>query len=125
MHAETLAYMLHQLTPDRKIAPASYKAFGYRQTGLPVVNRMIDIPSGIATLGIPRSGESFGWDNEFDEHSVHVPPFAIDTHKVTNGEFLNFVRAGGYDDPQFWSDADWAWIKDQNIAHPRLLVHAS
>jgi gamma-glutamyl hercynylcysteine S-oxide synthase len=30
------------------------------------------------------------------------------------------VREGGYDDQSFWSDADWAWIKEQNIGHPRF-----
>jgi formylglycine-generating enzyme required for sulfatase activity len=81
---------------------------------------MIDIPAGIATLGIPRGRESFGWDNEFEEHSVEVPAFAIDVHKVTNGEFLRFVRERGYDDRQFWSVADWAWIMEHNIGHPHL-----
>jgi formylglycine-generating enzyme required for sulfatase activity len=79
---------------------------------------MIDIPPGTATLGIPRGGDAFGWDNEFEEHSVEVPAFAISAHKVTNGEFLQFVREGGYDGEQFWSAADWIWIKEQKIAHP-------
>jgi formylglycine-generating enzyme required for sulfatase activity len=81
---------------------------------------MIDIPSGFTTLGIPRSGELFGWDNEFDEHSVDVPAFAISSHNITNGEFLRFVREGGYDDQRFWKVDDWAWIKERHIDHPHL-----
>jgi ergothioneine biosynthesis protein EgtB len=119
MHAETLAYMLHQLSPERKIPPRSYQPVDTRSR-LPIVSRMIDIPAGLATLGIRRDVESFGWDNEFEEHSVEVPAFAIGAHKVTNGEFLRFVREGGYDDRHFWSAADWAWIKNQNITHPCL-----
>jgi formylglycine-generating enzyme required for sulfatase activity len=120
MHAETLAYMLHQLTPERKIAPPGYRPVGSPPPGPPIAARMIDIPAGTATLGIPRGGESFGWDNEFESHSVPVPAFAVDAYKVTNGEFLQFVREGGYDDRRFWSDVDWAWIKEQNIGHPRF-----
>jgi ergothioneine biosynthesis protein EgtB len=118
MHAETLAYMFHQLTPEKKIVPRSYRTIGNSQLGLPITSRMIDIPAGTATLGIPRGGESFGWDNEFEEYSVEVPAFAIDSHKATNGEFLKFVREGGYDDRRFWSDADWSWIKKRDIRHP-------
>jgi ergothioneine biosynthesis protein EgtB len=118
MHAETLAYMLHQLPIERKIAPGSYRPVGSPQPGPPIAARMIDIPAGTATLGILRGGETFGWDNEFEIHSVQVPAFAIDAYKVTNGEFLQFMRAGGYDDQSFWSDADWKWIKEQNIGHP-------
>jgi len=120
MHAETLAYMLHQLPTDRKIAPRSYSSQGALQPGPPIVARMIDIPAGNATLGIPRGGETFGWDNEFEAHTVQEPAFAIDIYKVTNGEFLHFIREGGYDDQRFWSAPDWAWIKERNIGHPRF-----
>jgi len=120
MHAETLAYMLHQLPIDQKIAPPGCCPLASSEAGPPILARMIDIPAGTATLGIPRGRESFGWDNEFEEHAVEVPAFAIDAHKVTNGEFLRFVREGGYDHPRFWSDSGWAWIKEQNIRHPRF-----
>jgi len=119
MHAETLAYMLHQLGPERKIPPRSYRP-AYTPSRLPAVSRTIDIPAGFAALGMRRDGESFGWDNEFEEHSVQVPAFAIGSHKVTNGEFLQFVRASGYDDNRLWSESDWDWIKNRSITHPHL-----
>ena len=53
------------------------------------------IPAGTATLGLARNGGAFGWDNEFEQHTVEVPAFAIDSLNVTNGEFLEFLRAGG------------------------------
>ncbi len=120
MHAETLAYMLHQLPLDRKVTPLDYRPMVLPQPGPPIVARMVDIPAGTATLGIPRGRNSFGWDNEFEEQSVEVPAFAMDVHKVTNGQFLKFVREGGYDEPRFWSDSAWTWIKEQNIRHPRF-----
>jgi ergothioneine biosynthesis protein EgtB len=120
MHAETLAYMLHQLPTERKIAPPSYRSPAPSQPGQMVPARMVDIPAGTVTLGIPPGRESFGWDNEFEVHSVQVPAFAIDAYKVTNGEFLKFICEGGYDDQRLWSDTDWAWIKEQNIYHPRF-----
>jgi ergothioneine biosynthesis protein EgtB len=120
MHAETLAYMLHQLPTGRKIAPLEYRTLAASATGSRTVARMVDIPAGEATLGILRGHNTFGWDNEFEAHVVQVPAFAIDACKVTNGEFLNFMRRGGYHHPRFWSDAGWAWIKEQNINHPRF-----
>jgi len=120
MHAETLAYMLHQLPFDRKTAPPGYRSIASLEAGSPIPAKMIDIPAGTATLGIPRGRGSFGWDNEFEEHAVQVPAVAIDAHKVTNGEFLRFVVEGGYNDQRLWSDTDWAWTKEQNITHPRF-----
>jgi ergothioneine biosynthesis protein EgtB len=120
MHAETLTYMLHQLHTEKKIPPSNYLPISSPRTASAIHSRMIEIPEGTATLGASREQESFAWDNEFAEHCVQVPAFAIGTQNVTNEEFLRFVRAGGYEDRSLWSDVDWAWIKAQNIAHPHL-----
>src|SRR5205085_959544 len=60
----------------------------------------------------------FGWDNEYDAHVVDVPAFSIGRYKVTNGEYLGFINAGGYRERSLWKEADWQWISQQNITHP-------
>ncbi|HUO26902.1 MAG TPA: SUMF1/EgtB/PvdO family nonheme iron enzyme [Candidatus Aquilonibacter sp.] len=114
MHVETLAYMFHQLPVEQKIAQKE----SLEMATAPVAHRMIDIPPGEATVGLPRSSGIFGWDNEFEEHSVSVPAFAIDQFKVTNRQFLDFISAGGYETPAFWSEQDWKWKSAQDISHP-------
>ena len=64
----------------------------------------------------------FGWDNEFEEHRVEVPAFAIDSHNVTNRDYLRFMLEGGYDDRALWSDAGWEWITSQDRQHPAFWV---
>jgi ergothioneine biosynthesis protein EgtB len=119
MHAETLAYMLHQLPLDRKIKPTGGLALVCGDAGRDVAsNGSIGIPEGVATLGLPRGGQRFGWDNEFEQHTVQVPRFAIDRHKVTSGEYLEFMQAGGYQEPSLWSEDDWNWISKTGISHP-------
>jgi len=118
MHAETLAYMLHQLPYDRK-HPQPQSPPPAPRAGAPA--RMVTIPAGVATLG-QRKGHAFGWDNEFEEHRVEVPAFRIDAHKVTNGQFLAFVRAGGYDDRSLWTPEDWAWKEAQGLRQPVFWV---
>ncbi len=113
MHAETLAYMLHQLPLDRKVKPASVPC---TQTA-PVAPGMVEVPAGTATLGITRSGH-FGWDNEFEENVVEVPAFGIDRYKVTNREFLRFMEAGGYQERANWTDAAWTWRTEHNVTQP-------
>ena len=51
---------------------------------------------------------------------MHVPAFAVGLRNITNGEFLVFVREGGYEERRFWSTADWDWIKAPQIGHPHL-----
>ena len=119
MHAETLAYMLHQLPLHRKILQNEFLL----TASAPVFDRTVEIPAGEVTLGLPRNGKNFGWDNEFEEHTFHIPAFGIDQYKVTNGQFLDFMRAGGYETKAFWvgsdqNDADWVWKSEGGVSHP-------
>jgi gamma-glutamyl hercynylcysteine S-oxide synthase len=124
MHAETLAYMFHQLPLDRKVASPQAQ----QPQSQPVTTRMIDIPAGVATLGLPHSEASqgspaaFGWDNEFEAQQVTVPAFAIDAYNVTNGQFLEFMRAGGYQERSLWSEGGWNWIESEQVRHPRFWI---
>ena len=84
--------------------------------------RSVEVPEGEALLGAARGSVEFGWDNEFPEHRVHVPRFAIDDHPVTNAELLAFVRDGGYDEPRLWREDDWAWRTRRCVQHPHSWV---
>jgi ergothioneine biosynthesis protein EgtB len=114
MHAETLCYMLHQLPLEQKVSPPRRPEL----VSAAVRPAMVEIPEGKITLGIRRGGEEFGWDNEFEMHVAHVPAFAIDKYMVSNGEFLEFVKAGGYEDRKHWTDGDWKWRSEHGITHP-------
>jgi len=89
MHAETLAYMFHQLPLEQKIRQGSAPA----HTVQPLEFGMVEIPAGRATLGLSRGESAFGWDNEFDAHEVRVPAFAIDRYKVTASTLNLSMRA--------------------------------
>ncbi|MFG1462199.1 ergothioneine biosynthesis protein EgtB [Xanthobacter sp. DSM 24535] len=58
------------------------------------------IAGGIYRIG--HEGEGFAFDNESPAHQVLVPPTRIDRHLVTNGDWLDFMQAGGYRDPLLW-----------------------
>jgi formylglycine-generating enzyme required for sulfatase activity len=104
MHAETFAYLLHNLSPEHKlraIVPA-------HEWGTAPVHRMCNIAAGAATLGrAPRNG--FGWDNEFDAQTLNVPGFSISKYKVTNAQYMAFVRAGAAP-PPFWIRRQDQWF---------------
>ncbi len=105
MHAETFAYILHNAPPNRKtLSPSTHHVDGPEP-----IHRMIEIREGAATVGRPGN-DGFGWDNEFDAHAVHIPSFAISQYKVTNGQYLEFVRDGAVP-PPFWTKRgdQWYW----------------
>jgi iron(II)-dependent oxidoreductase len=114
MHAETLAYMFHRLPYSRKHPQPQDSV-----TSAPAENEILEIPAGQATLGLsPGLSAPFGWDNEFESFTINVRRFRIDKHMVTNAEFLRFVEAGGYLNPQHWTPEDWQWKERQSISHP-------
>lgn len=115
MHLETLAYMLHQLPYGRKRREEQVPA-----PDAPLLQpEMIRVPSGDVHLGLKLDGsDRFGWDNEYGRHTVSVPSFSIDRYKVTNGEFLKFLAAGGYEDSRWWTEVDWRWRSQEQITHP-------
>lgn len=49
---------------------------------------------------VPAGSERFQANEPID-----VPAFWLDTYEVTNREFQEFVDAGGYDEPRYWTPA--------------------
>ncbi|HEX9502240.1 MAG TPA: SUMF1/EgtB/PvdO family nonheme iron enzyme [Thermoanaerobaculia bacterium] len=112
MHQETLMYMFHEMPYEKK---TPRKAFGVRRLAAAFkavprhrTPKAIPIPAGVATLG---NDTGFGWDNEFPAHRVEVPLFEVDRYNVTNGEYLDYMRATGAEPPHFWArrDGQWYW----------------
>jgi len=68
-----------------------------------------EIPKGLYTIGF--QGEGFCWDNELIAHEYHLENFAIANRLVTNGEYLEFVKAGGYQEYKYWLSEGWEWAK--------------
>jgi ergothioneine biosynthesis protein EgtB len=115
MHAETLAYLVHRLPAAAK-GPGPLPAPPQRPSP---PREMVAIPAGRAELGLSRAALPFrGWDNEYDAHSVFVGAFGIERHDVTNGDFREFVDAGGYRERSLWDAADWDWIPASGSEHP-------
>src|SRR5690606_35371968 len=74
------------------------------------------ISEGIYEIGF--SGEGFSYDNECGRHKVFLEPFSISKSLVTNGEFLEFVRAGGYQNADLWLSDGWEWVNKNLQKHP-------
>jgi 5-histidylcysteine sulfoxide synthase len=82
-------------------------------------NRMIAVEEGDSVdLGKPADFPSYGWDNEYGERQVDVPPFSASQHMVTNGEYWQFVADGGYRQEEYWCEDGWAWRTHRNLKWP-------
>lgn len=68
--------------------------------------------------GIGHTGEGFCFDNELPRHRAHLAPFALASRPVTNGEYLEFVRDGGYRRPEHWLADGWATVRRHGWRRP-------
>ena len=54
--------------------------------------------------------------------SCRVPAFEASKYLITNSEFLEFVKAGGYETQDFWSNDGWQWLQFRTAKHPTFWV---
>jgi iron(II)-dependent oxidoreductase len=64
-------------------------------------------------------GQGFVFDNEKWAHTRHVAPFTMDATLVSNGQFMDFIDDGGYQNPQYWSETGRAWLMQQERSAPK------
>ncbi len=68
----------------------------------------VELPGGEFLIGAARNS-GFHFDNEKWAHRVKLGPFHIARAPVTNVQFLEFVRDGGYSRRDLWSPEAWNW----------------
>jgi ergothioneine biosynthesis protein EgtB len=70
------------------------------------------------TVQIGHDGNGFSYDNEGPRHPALVPHFSLASRVVTNGEYLEFMEAGGYTRPEFWLSLGWTTVNEQRWQAP-------
>jgi iron(II)-dependent oxidoreductase len=113
-HNETIlqTLQLKQGTPYR--AP---RRIALPSAARPHESSMVSFGGGRVTIG--TTDRRTAYDNERPLHDRDVAPFAIDVSPVTNGDYLQFMRDGGYSRESLWSTAGWQWLQEAKIDAPK------
>jgi len=53
---------------------------------------------------------------------ISVPSFEATKYLITNGEFVEFVDAGGYSRRDVWSVEGWQWVQQRQARHPSFWI---
>ncbi|MFN2398569.1 MAG: ergothioneine biosynthesis protein EgtB [Gemmatimonadaceae bacterium] len=88
---------------------------------------MPDLPAGVASMnrfpgGVAEMGtadRAAAYDNERPRHQVRLDPFWMDILPVRNAEFMEFMRAGGYENRAYWSEAGLEWLAESGASSPK------
>jgi ergothioneine biosynthesis protein EgtB len=73
-------------------------------------------PEGIYEIG--HSGAAFCFDNETPRHRVFLAPFALAHRPISNAEYRDFIRDGGYTTARLWMSDGWATVQAQEWRRP-------
>lgn len=120
-HTETILLILN-LIAARRFDAGDGRSFSAqavpRRSPPPQASRttMVRIPAGAYSMGSDDS--AYTLDNERPARQVRLEEFWIDPTPVTNADFLEFMAAGGYQNPAWWSQRGWRWCEEYHITHP-------
>jgi ergothioneine biosynthesis protein EgtB len=76
----------------------------------------IETSGGITQIGHNSTG--FCFDNELPVHKTYLENFKIGSRPVLNGEYLEFISSGGYQEYKYWLSDGWEIKKKENWQAP-------
>lgn len=85
-------------------------------------NELLHVSAGTVILGKNKDAKLFGWDNEYGDHTAHIPAFRAAKYLTSNAEFLEFMEEGGYANDAFWCTEGKAWRDYSNVSSPLFWI---
>ncbi|MFW0718259.1 ergothioneine biosynthesis protein EgtB [Pedobacter sp. N23S346] len=77
---------------------------------------LVSINEGVYEIGF--NGEGFCFDNELNRHKVYLQDYQISSELETNRSYLDFIKAGGYTNFNYWHAEGWDWVQKNGINSP-------
>ena len=85
-------------------------------TGAPTALEWVELDGGLHWNGHDRAG--FAFDNEWPRHQTYLRPYRLASRLATNGEFMEFIEAGGYNEPVHWLSEGWKTVQQRGWIAP-------
>jgi ergothioneine biosynthesis protein EgtB len=111
-HQELLVTDIKHVFAQNPLYPVFHSVAGVDDAGQRATMPQRFVEFDEATLLIGHEGSGFSYDNEGPRHRALVGPFALSNRLVTNGEYLEFMEAGGYSRPEFWLSLGWTTVNE-------------
>ena len=86
------------------LRPAYHHVLPPRGAAAPAL-RWLEFEGGLVSIG--HDAARFAFDNEWPRHRTFLQPYRLGSRLVTNGEYMEFIAAGGYQDWRFWLSEGW------------------
>jgi ergothioneine biosynthesis protein EgtB len=115
-HQELLYTDIKYILGHNPLMPAYSDTAAPSYTAPATNGPFLQMPAGLYEIGY--KGDGFCFDNELGRHTVYLQDYQISTQLVTNGDYLAFMEAGGYEDFRHWHAEGWDWVKREQAKAP-------
>jgi ergothioneine biosynthesis protein EgtB len=115
-HQELLLTDIKHVLAQNPLYPVFVEATPQSGDGTVAPQRFVEFEETITSIG--HDGVGFSYDNEGPRHRALVLPFSLSNRLITNGEYLEFIEAGGYTRPEFWLSLGWTTVNEQRWRAP-------
>ena len=115
-HQELLSTDIKYILGNNPLFPAYISSSNGKEIMQKKMGTFTKIEKGLYEIGY--AGNDFSFDNELSRHQVFLQDFSVASDLVTNGEFMEFMNAGGYKNFNYWHAEGWDWVKNNNINSP-------
>lgn len=116
IHLETSSVLIRQLPITSVVASPLFPICPDK--GDSPHNILFDVPAGEVNINVQEPTEVYSWDSEYGRHQAMIEPFKAAAFLVSNHEYLEFVEAGGYDNPEYWDEEGNLWRQFSPDKHP-------
>jgi formylglycine-generating enzyme required for sulfatase activity len=103
-HVQVIAALcekrLHRMPPALNVRPAG----------------RLELAGGPVMVGCADAARAY--DNERAPHEIELQPYWLDRAPVTVAQFRDFVDAGGYAEPKWWTEEGWQWREAERVRAP-------
>ncbi len=120
IHIETSSMLFRQLPLERVKRPSGWKYAPSNRYS--PKNEMLKVEAGVVQLGKAFDDPTYSWDIDYGSRTVEVASFLASKYLITNAEFWDFVKAGGYENQDYWDQKSWQWKTENNIHHPKFWI---
>jgi len=115
-HQELLLTDIKHVLSLNPLKPAARRDLRRPASAAPPAYRFRRGERGVVRIGHQEDG--FCFDNETPVHDALLQPHGIGMRLVTNGEFREFIRDGGYDEPAHWLSDGWSAVRERGWNRP-------
>ena len=115
-HQELLMTDIKYILGSNPLFPAYDNSIRIPKADDPGELRFDVFDEGVYPIGF--EGEGFCYDNELAAHQVFLHKFGLANRLITKGEYLNFMRDGGYSQHHLWLSDAWDWINENEVTSP-------